>query len=65
MHAQVATLQSLDQQLKELVTSQAQNVEKLVANKVTKQQYLDAEKAVDSKKKDLTDKIEAVQQQLS
>lgn len=51
--------------MKELVTSQAQNVEKLVANKVTKQQYLDAEKVVENKKKDLTDKIEAVQQQLS
>ena len=61
----VTNLQTLDQQLRDLVILQMQNAEKIVSGKSTKDQYMSAEKNYENKKKELVDKIETLQQQLS
>ena len=53
-------LQKLDQQVKEQITLLVTYSEKLVAGKMNKTAYLDTEKAVQSKKDDLCQKMEVM-----
>ena len=57
---QVAELQHLDQQVREQINLANQWAEKLVAGKVSKQQYLDTEAAIRSKNAILLQKGEDI-----
>ncbi|KFM78242.1 Dolichyl-diphosphooligosaccharide--protein glycosyltransferase subunit 1, partial [Stegodyphus mimosarum] len=56
----VAELQRYDKIFKEQLTQQMLLVEKLIANKISKQQYLDAEAVIAKKKEDIAEKIMSV-----
>lgn len=53
----VLDLQKMDKVLRESVTQQLANVEKLVAGKMSKQQYMDADGPLHKKKEEALDKI--------
>ncbi|XP_054717995.1 dolichyl-diphosphooligosaccharide--protein glycosyltransferase subunit 1-like [Uloborus diversus] len=56
----VAEIQRYDKTLKEQLQQQMLLVEKLIANKISKQQYLDGEAAIVKKKEDVVEKIVGV-----
>ncbi|GIY26460.1 dolichyl-diphosphooligosaccharide--protein glycosyltransferase subunit 1 [Caerostris extrusa] len=56
----VAELQRHDKAFKEQLQQQTVLVERLVANKISKQQYLDSDTAISKKKEDLMEKVNAV-----
>ncbi|XP_076039879.1 dolichyl-diphosphooligosaccharide--protein glycosyltransferase subunit 1 [Oratosquilla oratoria] len=56
----VTELQKLEKVLRESVTQQVTNVEKLVTNKMSKQQYVDADAQLNKKKEETLEKIKNV-----
>ncbi|MPC07727.1 dolichyl-diphosphooligosaccharide--protein glycosyltransferase subunit 1-like [Portunus trituberculatus] len=56
----VAELQKIDKMLRESVVQQLTNVEKLVAGKMSKQQYMDAETPLHKKKEEALEKIKVL-----
>ncbi|XP_050412619.1 dolichyl-diphosphooligosaccharide--protein glycosyltransferase subunit 1 [Patella vulgata] len=56
----VAELQKLDGQYHDLINSAISQAEKLISNKLSKQQYLDADSANNTKREDLESKMEAL-----
>ncbi|XP_071520803.1 dolichyl-diphosphooligosaccharide--protein glycosyltransferase subunit 1 [Panulirus ornatus] len=56
----VSELQKLDRVLRESVLQQLTNVEKLVAGKMSKQQYMDADAPLHKKKEEALEKIKSV-----
>ncbi|KAK6176821.1 hypothetical protein SNE40_015049 [Patella caerulea] len=56
----VAELQKLDSQYHDLINSAISQAEKLISNKLSKQQYLDADTANNTKREDLESKMEAL-----
>lgn len=61
---QVSELQRYDQQYKEQINQAITYAEKLVANKMSKPQYIDAETATENKRKDINSKLEALLENL-
>ncbi|XP_064606302.1 dolichyl-diphosphooligosaccharide--protein glycosyltransferase subunit 1-like [Liolophura sinensis] len=60
----VAELQRYDQQYREQINQAITYAEKLVANKMSKPQYIDSETATESKRKDINSKLEALLENL-
>ncbi|KAA0707981.1 Dolichyl-diphosphooligosaccharide--protein glycosyltransferase subunit 1 [Triplophysa tibetana] len=56
----VAEIQKQDAQLKELVCRSCQEAERLVAGKVKKEAYIDLDKTLSSKRKDLVSRIDSL-----
>jgi oligosaccharyltransferase complex subunit alpha (ribophorin I) len=61
---QVAELQRLDSLYKDQLNLAIQMAEKLVAGKINRQQYLDGENGVNSKREDIYQKMEALRASL-
>ena len=61
---QVTELQKLDTQHKDLISVAIQYAEKLVNNKMTRQAYIDQEKANSTKREELLQKMETVRASL-
>lgn len=61
---QVGELQRLDTQHKDLIAVAIQYSEKLVNNKMTRQAYIDQEKANNTKREELLQKMESVRASL-
>lgn len=58
--SQVSELQRLDNQYKDQITLAITMAEKLVSGKVNRQQYLDSETSINSKREDIYQKMEAL-----